>query len=197
MGSGLLQTHQAAGSSVQKRQLSIHEHQAMNILRENGVSVPKYEVANSAQEAFNIAKKFGKFSSQRYRESCLGRQSEVLFSCVRRPPVDGRRLVLQSILSDYPGTSFVDAAQSDAPEILFIYICTEKRFSEVFLTFVRSATENAGISGLLVLLVGFSFFTPFFRGLTRDWYFPEPGIGACNFSVVLDEAHDIQFTQGQ
>ena len=43
--------------------LSIHEYLAMNILRENGVSVPKYEVADSAQQAFDIASHFGKFVS--------------------------------------------------------------------------------------------------------------------------------------
>ena len=41
--------------------LSIHEYLAMNILRENGISVPKYEVADSAQKAFDIATDFGKY----------------------------------------------------------------------------------------------------------------------------------------
>ena len=43
----------------QARLLSIHEHLAMNLLQENGVQVPKYEVANSPDETFKIAEEFG------------------------------------------------------------------------------------------------------------------------------------------
>ena len=60
--SGLLQG-QHGSHKQQRRMLSIHEYLAMNILRENGVSVPKYEVADSAQQAFDIASHFGKFVS--------------------------------------------------------------------------------------------------------------------------------------
>ena len=53
---------QHGGQKQQRRMLSIHEYLAMNILRENGISVPKYEVADSAQKAFEIATEFGKHS---------------------------------------------------------------------------------------------------------------------------------------
>lgn len=43
----------------QKRHLSIHEYQAMDILKKNGVSVPKYEVAATADDAHSIATEFG------------------------------------------------------------------------------------------------------------------------------------------
>ena len=49
-------------SCIQSRHLSIHEHMAMGILEKNGVTVPKYRVAKSAQEAFDIANEFGKFN---------------------------------------------------------------------------------------------------------------------------------------
>merc|ERR1712165_161347 len=42
----------------QRRNLSIHEYQAMDILKKNGVTVPKYEVAGTAEDAFNVADNF-------------------------------------------------------------------------------------------------------------------------------------------
>ncbi len=62
LGGGWLQGSQIGASAhgqQQKRLLSIHEHHAMSILRDNGVSVPKYEVATTAQQAFDIANNFG------------------------------------------------------------------------------------------------------------------------------------------
>jgi len=49
----------AAHNQQQRRNLSIHEYQAMDLLSRYGVRVPKYGVAHSAGEAFNIAKEFG------------------------------------------------------------------------------------------------------------------------------------------
>ena len=46
--------------SQPKRNLSIHEYQAMDILKKHDVRVPQYQVANSADEAFKIATHFGK-----------------------------------------------------------------------------------------------------------------------------------------
>lgn len=39
--------------------MSIHEHQAMDLLHKFGVSVPKYQVASTADEAVTIAREFG------------------------------------------------------------------------------------------------------------------------------------------
>lgn len=44
----------------QRRHLSIHEYLAMNLLRENGVNVPKYEVADTPAGALKIAQEFGR-----------------------------------------------------------------------------------------------------------------------------------------
>lgn len=43
----------------QSRHLSIHEHQAMDLLKKNGILVPLYKVAMTADEAGQIAKEFG------------------------------------------------------------------------------------------------------------------------------------------
>lgn len=42
-----------------RRHLSIHEHQAMDLLKKCGIAVPDYKVALSADEAFKIAQEFG------------------------------------------------------------------------------------------------------------------------------------------
>ena len=60
-GSSGVRHGQHGSQKQQRRMLSIHEYLAMNILRENGISVPKYEVADSAQKAFDIAADFGKY----------------------------------------------------------------------------------------------------------------------------------------
>ena len=49
-------------AELQKRDLSIHEHMAMGILKKNGVPVPKFSVAKTSQEAFEIAQEFGELS---------------------------------------------------------------------------------------------------------------------------------------
>ena len=41
------------------RNLSIHEYQAMHILQEHGVAVPKYEVAETPEQVKKIALNFG------------------------------------------------------------------------------------------------------------------------------------------
>ena len=41
------------------RHLSIHEHEAMDLLQKYKISVPKYDVAHSAEDAFKIAKEYG------------------------------------------------------------------------------------------------------------------------------------------
>lgn len=43
----------------QSRHLSIHEHQAMDLLKTCGILVPQYKVATTAEEAGQIAKDFG------------------------------------------------------------------------------------------------------------------------------------------
>lgn len=42
------------------RHLSIHEHQAMDLLKKCDILVPQYRVATSAEEAGQIAHEFGK-----------------------------------------------------------------------------------------------------------------------------------------
>lgn len=42
-----------------KRHLSIHEHQAMDLLSKSGIMVPDYKVALNPDEAFEIAREFG------------------------------------------------------------------------------------------------------------------------------------------
>ena len=44
----------------QARHLSIHEHEAMDLLQKYKISVPKYNVAHTAEDAFKIAKEYGK-----------------------------------------------------------------------------------------------------------------------------------------
>ena len=57
--SGGIAAGQNAPQAQQRRNLVIHEYLAMNILRENGVQVPKFSVADNAAEAFKIASDFG------------------------------------------------------------------------------------------------------------------------------------------
>ena len=52
----------ASQQKQQRRHLSIHEHEAMGLLQEFGIAVPKYQVAHKAEQAFDIAKEFGKKS---------------------------------------------------------------------------------------------------------------------------------------
>jgi len=57
---GVLDGCKAIGSTnQQKRNLSIHEYQAMGMLKEAGVSVPKFKVAWTPQETLDIAREFG------------------------------------------------------------------------------------------------------------------------------------------
>lgn len=44
----------------QKRFLNIHEYLSVKLLREYGINAPKGEVANTPQEAYDIAKNLGK-----------------------------------------------------------------------------------------------------------------------------------------
>ncbi|KAF9014979.1 succinate-CoA ligase [Cyathus striatus] len=48
-----------AVSAGQKRFLSIHEYQSMNLLNSYGIPTPKSKPAKSAQEAYDVAKNFG------------------------------------------------------------------------------------------------------------------------------------------
>lgn len=41
------------------RNLSIHEHQSMKLLSENGIPVPRGALASSPEEAYRIAQGFG------------------------------------------------------------------------------------------------------------------------------------------
>ena len=43
-------------SSQQKRNLNVHEHISFSLLKEAGISVPRFGVAKDAQEAAKIAK---------------------------------------------------------------------------------------------------------------------------------------------
>lgn len=43
----------------QKRFLNIHEYLSVKLLREYGINAPKGDVANTPQEAYNIAKNLG------------------------------------------------------------------------------------------------------------------------------------------
>ena len=43
----------------QRRHLSIHEYQAMDLLQKNGISVPKYQTADTPQQAHDVAQEFG------------------------------------------------------------------------------------------------------------------------------------------
>ncbi|RXW20622.1 hypothetical protein EST38_g5239 [Candolleomyces aberdarensis] len=49
-----------AASAGQRRLLSIHEYQSMKLLNSYGIPTPKSVPAHSAQEAFEVAKNFGK-----------------------------------------------------------------------------------------------------------------------------------------
>ena len=46
-------------NDLQRRYLSIHEHQAMDLLKTCDILVPDYKIAYSAEEAYDIAKEFG------------------------------------------------------------------------------------------------------------------------------------------
>jgi hypothetical protein len=49
-----------AGSGMQFwRHLTIHEYQAMDLLRASDIPVPDYKIATSADETFLIAEEFG------------------------------------------------------------------------------------------------------------------------------------------
>ncbi|KAK7090436.1 succinate--CoA ligase [ADP-forming] subunit beta, mitochondrial-like [Littorina saxatilis] len=52
----------AATQQQQRRHLSIHEYLSMGLLRDAGVSVPKFNVASSADEALKIAQEISKLS---------------------------------------------------------------------------------------------------------------------------------------
>jgi len=50
----------AAGSALQQRRnLSIHEHQAMELLKAADIPVPAFKVATDAEDVFHIAEDFG------------------------------------------------------------------------------------------------------------------------------------------
>jgi len=48
----------AAAAVSQRRHLSIHEYQAMRILKRNNIPVPRFDVAETPSEAYEIAKDF-------------------------------------------------------------------------------------------------------------------------------------------
>jgi succinyl-CoA synthetase beta subunit len=43
----------------QKKLLSIHEYQAMDLLNQNGIRVPKYTMATTSEEVLSIARNLG------------------------------------------------------------------------------------------------------------------------------------------
>ena len=51
-------TLSVAESIFHRRWLSLHEYLSFQILRDNGLTIPRAEVANTAEEAKNIASKF-------------------------------------------------------------------------------------------------------------------------------------------
>merc|ERR1712178_544469 len=60
LGNKTLAAASSGAHLQQRRNLSIHEYQAMDILRDNGVTVPKYQVAANANEAYDVADNFVK-----------------------------------------------------------------------------------------------------------------------------------------
>lgn len=49
----------ASGNLQSRRHLTIHEHQAMDVLKTFDIPVPDYKIANTAEETFQIAEEFG------------------------------------------------------------------------------------------------------------------------------------------
>jgi succinyl-CoA synthetase beta subunit len=47
--------------TTQNRYLSLHEYVSMGLLEEAGIRVPKYRVAESAEQAYRIASSQGSF----------------------------------------------------------------------------------------------------------------------------------------
>lgn len=58
-GAKVLSRLPAVCSYQQKRNLLLHEHNSFTLLRKEGVRVPKFEVANTPEEAYEAAKKLG------------------------------------------------------------------------------------------------------------------------------------------
>ena len=46
----------------QQRNLSLHEYMSIGLLKEAGISVPDGMVANSAEEAYTVAKQIGELT---------------------------------------------------------------------------------------------------------------------------------------
>ena len=51
----------AVNTTVPRRHFSIHEYQAMDLLREFDIAVPMYKVATDPEETCEIAKEFGMY----------------------------------------------------------------------------------------------------------------------------------------
>ncbi|KAL1445196.1 hypothetical protein MTO96_029302 [Rhipicephalus appendiculatus] len=49
----------ALGGWIQRRNLNLHENVSMQLLQENGVTVPKFGVASTPEEAEEIAQRLG------------------------------------------------------------------------------------------------------------------------------------------
>jgi len=49
----------AVNATVPRRHFSIHEYQAMDLLRDFNIAVPKYKVATDPDEAREFAEEFG------------------------------------------------------------------------------------------------------------------------------------------
>lgn len=60
---GLL-SQASAAQSQQKRNLSIHEHMSMGLLRDAGVAVPRFKVAKSAEEVYKDAQEIAELSGE-------------------------------------------------------------------------------------------------------------------------------------
>lgn len=59
-----LHPHVGGVQSQQKRDLSIHEHMSMGLLRDAGVAVPRFKVANSAEEVYKDAQEIAELSGE-------------------------------------------------------------------------------------------------------------------------------------
>lgn len=54
----------------QQRNLSIHEHLSMGLLKDAGVAVPRFKVASTPDEAFKYASEIGKISTVLWLMGC-------------------------------------------------------------------------------------------------------------------------------
>ena len=53
---------QLPAQQPQRRMLSIHEHDAMDLLKQFGITVPAHQVSESAEDVFKIATSISEYS---------------------------------------------------------------------------------------------------------------------------------------